>query len=757
MTSSLNPHRESRFARWVAGPRTKWITIAVWLVLAGLLSALLPSASSQENNNAANLDESYASVQGELVAAREFPNEAGIPGLVVLKHTGGLSDAELGKVQSLVKSLDEKPLPHQESVVPFHKLPPEVLKSRLSKDGAALVLPVFFEKSADTDALKESITALKERAASVFGYDPFQEGADGKDRLSARMTGPAGIQVDAVNLFKNADVSLLLGTVLLVLVFLLLIYRSPILALIPLIAVGFAYATVNPLIGWMAREGWITVDSQALSIMTVLLFGAGTDYCLFLVSRFRQLLRSDRDKARALYQSLTDTTGAIAMSGFTVVMALLALLLAEFGAYDRFAIPFSLSIFIMGIASLTLVPALLAVFGRASFYPFIPRTQEMIEERAARLGKPVPVPKPPRKLRFASGVAVTRRPWTITLATLVILGSLAAFAPRIVYTFDTLSSFPKDMESREGFQIISEQFNPGELAPVKLMVDTKGKPAAIAEALKKLPFVSKVSEPVKGKTNPNLVSYDVELAMNPYSNEAMDRIPDLRGAAEKALADAGISGAADLVWISGQTIEQYDTRETGDRDASVVIPVVIVLIALLLLVYLRSIVAMIYLMGTVLLSYFSALGLGWLIIHYGMGADAIQGFIPLYAFVFLVALGEDYNIFMISSIWRKSRTIPLKTAIREGVSETGSVITSAGLILAGTFAVLATLPIQILVHFGIITAVGVLLDTFVVRPYLVPSLTVLFGRWAFWPVRYKEPAEAVEAEAAASTRGGTKA
>jgi RND superfamily putative drug exporter len=228
--------------------------------------------------------------------------------------------------------------------------------------------------------------------------------------------------------------------------------------------------------------------------------------------------------------------------------------------------------------------------------------------------------------------------------------------------------------------------------------------------------------------------------MNPYSAEAMARIPDLRRTAENALSQAGVTNAADRVWIGGQTAEQYDNKAAGDRDTRVVIPVVIGLIALLLLLYLRSIAATVYLVLTVILSYFSALGLGWLVVHYAMGADAIQGAIPLYSFVFLVALGEDYNIFMISSIWRKSRRMPLRQAIREGVRETGSVITSAGLILAGTFAVLATMPIQVLVQFGIITAIGVLLDTFVVRPFLVPAITALLGRRAFWPGKLQEPA-----------------
>lgn len=299
-----------------------------------------------------------------------------------------------------------------------------------------------------------------------------------------------------------------------------------------------------------------------------------------------------------------------------------------------------------------------------------------------------------------------------------------------------MSSFPEDVPSREGFTIIGEQFSQGELAPAKVIVDAGGKNTELKQRLEALDYVSKVGEPQQGAENANMTGYDVEFNLNPYSMEAMQHIPDLRATAEQALTDAGVDGSSSRVWIHGQTAEQYDIETAGERDARIIIPVVIGMITLLLLLYLRSVVATAYLILTVVLSYFSALGLGWLIIHYGLGADAIQGAIPLYSFVFLVALGEDYNIFMISSIWQKRKTMPLRQAIKEGVGETGSVITSAGLILAGTFAVLATLPIQVLVQFGIITAAGVLLDTFLVRPFLVPAITTLLGKWSFWPGRY---------------------
>jgi RND superfamily putative drug exporter len=727
-------HEKRSFGSIVAGKRGKWVTLLVWIALAGILSMWLPSVNDEEINNAPNLPNKAPSVQDQLLIDKEFPSSGGVPALLVWHREGPLTDEDLTHITNVTASLEASPVSNQVGVLPLHSLPLPVLNTLLSEDQSTLVLPVLFDKSVDVEQLSIGVDELTALVAKEFGSDPTEVKVDSTTDISLRVTGPVGIQIDATGLFANADVSLLIGTVMLVLIILLLIYRSPILALIPIVAVGFAYGVVGPLLGAMAREGWITVDAQGISIMTVLLFGAGTDYCIFLIARFRQYLYTEENKSKALFRAITGASGAIAMSGFTVVLSLFALIFAQYGAYERFAVPFSLSILIMGIASLTLVPALLAIFGRASFFPFIPRTPEMQIARAVKKNKPARVAKSPSASIL--GNLVVRRPWTIVIVTVVLLGGLALVGTQIKFTFDILSSFPKDMASREGFATIGKQFSPGELAPVEVIINTEGKTVALGEQLAALPYVDQVSEPQTGIQNANLQSYSVQLSMNPYSMEAMEHIPDLRAVAEQSLEQAGISNYEELVWIGGQTSTQYDTKVTGDRDSRLIMPIVIGMIALLLLLYLRSVVAMLYLVGTVVLSYFSALGLGWLVVHYGLGADAISGAIPLYSFVFLVALGEDYNIFMISSIWQKSKIMPLRQAIKEGVGETSAVITSAGLILAGTFAVLATLPIQVLVQFGIITAIGVLLDTFIVRPFLVPALTVLVGRYAFWPGKH---------------------
>ncbi|URN93549.1 MAG: MMPL family transporter [Candidatus Pristimantibacillus lignocellulolyticus] len=715
-----------RIAACFTGKISKWVTLVVWILIALILTLTLPSVGDKEQNNAANLPSDAQSVLADQVIQQYFPNSTGVPALLVWHRDAGLTEEDFSIVRQLSEELTNNPLPSQESIIPLHMgIPIEVLTS---EDGSTLILPITFTDETETEVLKENLVQMKEFINEKAGANIFE--GELTDGLSARFTGPVGISVDATDLFLDADIVLLIATVLLVLVLLLVIYRSPILAIIPLVGVGFAYLVTSPILGWLAGNGWITVDSQAISIMTVLLFGAGTDYCLFLITRYRDDLRHEKNPRTALIHAFQNASGAIAMSGFTVVMALLVLLFAQYGSSHRFAIPFSLSILIMGIASLTLVPAILAILGRSSFYPFIPRTVEMEEERAIKRNKPVKKQKDQHRLWGKIGSFVTEKPWLVISITMIILIVLASFSTQLKYKYDLLSSFPDDMESREGFTIIGQTYTPGELAPITVIVKDNSDVNALANKVASHELVNNVTEAVVSEVDSSYSSFEVVLDIDPYSNDAMDYIPVLE---EQLTAELGNT---ESFWIAGQTAGQYDTQQINDRDNSVIMPIVILLIVILLLVYLRSIIATIYLVVTVLVSFLAALGLGWIILHYGLGIDAIQAAIPLYAFVFLIALGEDYNIFMISGIWKKAKTMPLKQAVKEGVAETGEVISSAGLILAGTFFVLTQVPITILLQFGVITAIGVLLDTFIVRPFLVPALTVVCGKWAFWPSKH---------------------
>nr|WP_240795488.1 MMPL family transporter [Aquibacillus halophilus] len=722
----------NKWGNIVANSKSRWITLVLWIGLVALLSTVWPQVNDEESGSNNLLPDDAMSVEASKIMEEQFPDDSGVPLLLVWQRQGGLTETDFESVQTLYKELKSDSLNHQSMVPDFGNIPIQALMQSASSDGEALTTPVFFKESASTEELQQSLVVLKENITSLMETDPFN-GDVSDEGLHVRFTGPIGIQTDSTELFSQADVTLLIATVLLVLVLLIVLYRSPILAVVPLVGVGFAYGLISPMLGFMASRGWIVVDAQAISIMTVLLFGAGTDYCLFLVSRYRDELQLEPNKYKALQLAIANSGGAIMMSALTTMLGLLTLSLAQYASYDRFAVPFSLAIFMMAIAVMTLLPAILALLGRVAFFPFIPRTEKMTKELEKKKGKPVRHPKQRSRFSIATGRLVTEKPWQIIIICMIFLGGLALFVPKIEYTYGVLDSFPEDMPSREGFAIIAEHYPAGEIAPVQLIVDTGDKDIELKEILASNSIVENISDLRTGKGNPNVIEYTITLSVDPYSNQAVSQIPELRTTVTEVLDQAGIENASERVWLGGETATLYDTEEITSRDQSIIIPVVLVIIATLLLIYLRSIIAMIYLLLTVVLSYLSALGLGWLLIHYGMGAEAMQGLIPLYAFVFLVALGGDYNIFMISSIWKNRRHMPLKKAISEGVGETSSVITSAGLILAGTFSVLAVLPLQVLVQFGTVTAIGILLDTFIVRPLLVPAITTVLGKYAFWP------------------------
>lgn len=722
----------SNWGKLVSSSKSRWLTLIIWIAIIGLLSFIWPAVNEEETNTSNLLPKDAMSVEAAKIVEEQFPNDVGVPLLMVWYRQGGLTEEDFDTVQSLYIDLNENPLSQQTMVPPFGQMPIEAIKNSASSDGAALTTPVFFDKAASVDDLSESLENLKARVSQITKQDPFNEDIQ-EEGLHVRFTGAVGIQTDATELFSQADFTLLLATVLLVLVLLIVLYRSPILAIVPLIGVGFAYGIISPLLGFMAREGWIVVDAQTISIMTVLLFGAGTDYCLFLISRYRDELQLEPNKYIALQLAISNSGGAIMMSALTTIVGLGTLSLASYASYDRFAVPFSLAILVMAIAVMTILPALLALLGRIAFFPFIPRTEKMAQELEQKKGKPVRQSKMRSRFSKATGRLVTEKPWRIIIITMLMLAGLAAIVPKIDYTYGLIESFPENMPSREGFTIIAEHYPPGEIAPVQVIIDTAGKDINLQDKLAAIATVDTVSEPRTGESNTEIIEYQVKLKIDPYSPQGVNQIPELKQVVVNALTSVGFEQANEYVWIGGETATLYDTQEITNDDQNKIIPVILVIIASLLLIYLRSIVAMVYLLSTVVLSFLSALGLGWLIIHYGMGASAMQGLIPLYAFVFLVALGGDYNIFMISSIWRNRKSMPIKKAISTGVEETSSVISSAGLILAGTFSVLAVMPLEVLVQFGTVTAIGVLLDTFIVRPLLVPAITTVCGKYAFWP------------------------
>ena len=728
----MKKHPLERWGEIMGGKKSRWVVLGLWLAFAVVLAFVFPQVNSVENYSGEDLPEDEMSIEASALIDEEFSSDAGLPLLIVWYKDAGLEMSDIQNIQSLYGELAENPLQKQQSVPPFAQLPPQALMGSLSENGKSIVTPIFFEETIDTDVLKENYEEIKSITQDITGENPYDTESLSEDSLHARFSGPAGISVDATDLFASADFKLMTATVIIILVILLVIYRSPILAVIPLVVVSIAYLVVSPVLGWMAESGWIDKDAQSIAIMIVLLFGAGTDYCLFLITRYRDVLLEEENKFFALAKAVRESTGAIVMSGLTVVIGLATLGLADYGAFQRFAVPFSLGVLLTGFAVVTLLPAVLAILGRTAFWPFIPRTVDMAKEYAVQKNKPYKEPKQNHRLMLKVGNFATNNPWLVIILTGLVLLTLAFASTNIKYNYDLLSSFPDDMDSVEGFTLIEENFSAGELAPVKVIVDTEGKDINISEELAALPYVAVVGDVQTGENNTNYQLYEVDLNKNPYSNEAMDDVEQMKEDVKDILADVEI-GEANF-WIGGETSEQIDARDVQAADESIIEPVMITIIFLVLVIYLRALVTAIQLMATVIVSFFAALGAGWLIITGVLGHEAMASSIPLYSFVFIIALGNDYNIFMISDVWKnRKRGLGHKESIAKGVASTGAVITSAGLILAGTFGVLATLPIQLLVQFGIVTAIGVLLDTFIVRPLLVPALITVFGRLSYWP------------------------
>lgn len=737
---------KSFFGKWgslVAGPKTKWITLVLWIVLVSVLSIILPAVSKEKTNNPKQIPNASPSVQAQHIQKQFWPKQSGMTALIVWYRNGGLTSQDLRDIQRNDQNLSQHPLPCQTEVAHLNRLPLSVLKSMESKDGTTFVESVLLQSNTPDAVAQKNVKTIQEKITRITNHEASLTSKTlnpSSPGLQVRVTGPAGIAADTLSLFANVDVTLLMATVLLVLILLLLLYRSPLLAIIPLIGVGFTYGAISPILGWLTSSGKIVVDDESISIMTVLLFGAGTDYCLFLITRFREHLYVHQNLDTALKKTVQQSMGAIGMSALTVAVSLITLLLAKSGSIHRFAVPMSIAILMMALAGLTLVPALLSVFGRASFYPFIPRTLAMEEERAKKRQR---VLSTKQRSRFAEqhigkfsryySRFVTKRPAFILIGGVIVLGLLAAGTLNMRHTYNPLRQLPKSMQSSQGFALLTRHFTEGSIAPVQVIVNTEGKHVPLQKTIEKLDFVKSVSSPDISPVNAQYQMEQVTLKGDPYSQTSISEIPTLRHVVEITLQQADIHASSSHLWIGGETATQYDTQQDMYRDAHVIIPIVIGIIAILLLIYLRSIVAMLYLIATVLFSFFSSLGAGWLILHYIFGARSLQGGISLYVFIFLVSLGEDYNIFMVSRIWQEARQRPLKEAVALGVSRTSGVITSAGLILAGTFAVLTGMPGAILLDFGVIAAVGVLLDTFIIRPLIVPALTTIFGRFSFWP------------------------
>jgi RND superfamily putative drug exporter len=690
------------------------LVVVVWVLLAGIVPQIAPTLDEVKQDGGTNVP--VPGSQSE--AARDlllqsFPDQQGVPAIIVVHDPDGLGAAAEAEVARITDALTGPDRPaHVDGVVSTATLP-QARATLVSPDGTtSLILASITGLPSTDERFAETVRQIREITGT------------GTDGIEIRLTGPAGIATDTVEIFRNADLVLLVFTVLLVLVILLAVYRAPLLALIPLLGVGIAMQLTNAIGAALAKAGVIAIDSQAASIMTVLLFGAGTDYALFLVMRFREELAVEPDRFAAMRSSLSKVGGAILSSGGTVVLALLTLLLAVVPSTREFGPFLALSVVIMLLVGLTFVPAMVTLLGRAAFWPMKRLHRDPGE----------------RSFWGRIAAAVGRRPAMLAVASVVLLGALATGVLGYRPNANLISDLRGETDSQRGQQILEQAFPPGELAPTTVLVQADDPATAaetVANAVRDIDGVERVEPPVVAPSG-DVARLRVVYADDPYGTPALERTAEVRAVAAQAVPDG-------TVLVGGESANALDNRRGDIRDFTIITIAMAVLILAVLTLLLRALVAPLVLLATTALSLLAALGvtvLTW--VTFG-GQAGTNNRVLLYSLIFLVALGIDYNILLASRIREEMDSHGFADGVRVALTRTGGVITSAGLILAGTFAVLMTQPLNSLLQFGFAMAVGLLLDTFVIRGLLVPSLFLLIGPRVWFPRRLgRSAATAVE-------------
>ncbi|WP_404451120.1 MMPL family transporter [Virgibacillus necropolis] len=708
------------------------IVLLAWILVATALSLFAPGTSEfSENTNKTGLPEDSQYSEAQEIASEYF-GSSGTPGILVFYNESGITEGEIQSIKGFSQKIIEKQdneLANVKEMIPFSKLPQPAAASFISENQTTLFLPIVLQGDLRTEELKSTLEKIEKLSSTVIE----------SDQLQLTITGPAGIAVDSTALFKNADVVLILSTVALIFVLLIVIYRSPILAIIPLIAAGIVYMVADRVLGILGSYG-LNMDTQSISIMSILLFAALTDYSLFIIARFREELHKRENKNIAMRTGMKQVGVPIFFSGATVIGAMLVLLFAIFQTYHDFGPIFAVAMVIILTAGLTLLPAMFVLVGRKSFWPIIPKVEAIQKEKG---------------IWWKIAHFVTRFPALLGGTILIFLTIAALNIGNISYTFNLLKSFPEDLPSRVGFEHLEENFAPGELAPTPVIVHTDDgkidveKLANLKENLNEKEGVAKVTptlekqQPAMPATylsdNGKYAKLELVFSSNPYEAQAINNLEDILLNKEELLQSSGFENAS--IYFAGETAKQLDTREINNRDLIVVASIVTVLITIMLGFQTGSLIAPIYMILTILISYLSALGLSTFIFENFMGYYDMSYSIPLYTFVFLVALGVDYNIMLMSRIREYVDDYPIKEAVFKGLAHTGGVISSAGLVLAATFAVLMTQPLLLLYMFGFTVAVGIMIDTFLVRSILLPAIVMKLGKYSFWPYKPKYEAK----------------
>lgn len=692
MRSSL---RWSRWSRWL-----RWLVPAVLLVAwLGIGATLGPYAGKlgevATNDQAAFLPRSAESTK-VLQERKAFERAESVPAIVVWQAPGGttVTDAQQQDATRAVAALTGK--------TGIGGPPSPALRSQ---DGQAL------------QAVVPLAPGLGEELPEVL--DEVRVAADSVSGLSAQIAGPAATQADLADAFSGID-GLLLGVALgAVLLILLLVYRSLLLPLVIIISAVFALGLACAVVYALADRGIVRVDGQVQGILSILVIGAATDYALLLAARYREELAARGDRTAAALAAVRRSAGAITASAATVALGLLALLAGDLTNNRALGPVGAIGILCSVLATLTFLPAVLVLLGRAAYWPATPKPGDATAEGH-------------RVWRRIAAV-IDRAPRRVWASTTLLLLVLAAFSPALSSGGVPLDEiFVKDAPSVAAQKTLGRHFPGGSGQPAVIIADAAH--AADVQALASATDGVASAAPVTATGRPGEgepLAVDRRIRIDATLKAAADSDTAKRTVAELRTRLHTVPEADAIV--GGYTAQQYDTERTAARDRNVIVPVVLGIILLILVLLLRSLLVPLLLVATVALNFLATLGVSALVFEHLLGFSGTDASVPLYGFVFLVALGVDYNIFLMSRVREESLVHGVREGVLRGLTTTGGVITSAGVVLAATFAALMVIPLAFLVQIAFIVAFGVLLDTLVVRSLLVPALVLDIGPRSWWP------------------------
>jgi RND superfamily putative drug exporter len=682
-----------------AGRRTKWLVLVLWLVVVAVAGPLSGKLTGAEKNDASSWLPPKAESTQVLNLRSQFVSPNVYPAVVVYDRPSGLTAADKAKAAADATSFASVAgVVHGQVAGPF-----------AARDSKAIetIVPVNLGSKGWSGA-GTAADALRAIA---------QSGASG---LTVHIAGPLGYASDSGKAFKGIDGTLLFSALAVVIVLLLITYRSPVLWLLPVISAAVALISAEALIYLLAAHAGLTVNAQSAGILDVLVFGAGTDYALLLTARYREELRRHEDRHAAMAVALRRAGPAIVASGGTVILSLLTLSLAELNSTRGLGPVLAIGVAVALLAMMTLLPALLVITGRWVFWPARPS-----------YGSAEPTT---RGIWARTGRRIAARPRIVWITTAVVLGAMAiGLAGLKADGLTNAQSFRGHPDSVAGQAVLDQHFPGGAGQPVQVF----GNPASgaqLATALRSVSGLTGVTQPV---TLAGHAYLEATLTFAPDSQAAYATIVRARAAVH------AVRGADALV--GGNTAINLDVQRSAAHDRNLIIPIILAVVFVILALLLRAIVAPVMLIATVVLSFAAALGVSALFFNNVFNFGGADTSFPLFVFVFLVALGIDYNIFLMTRVREEAQRQGSRCGALTGLSATGGVITSAGAVLAGTFAVLGTLPVTFLTELGFAVAFGVLLDTIVVRSVLVTALNLDLGRWVWWPSRLaRQPAPEAE-------------